>query len=71
MFIFQLTIRCFSALSMLRPWKGCFASATMSAFLAMNIIPKLEKALQEMIYDPTKNHVRFVLVCISQISSFY
>ncbi|KAK6103807.1 GC-rich sequence DNA-binding factor-like family protein [Brugia pahangi] len=45
-----------SALSMLRPWKGCFASATMSAFLAMNIIPKLEKALQEMIYDPTKNH---------------
>ncbi|MCP9262121.1 hypothetical protein DINM_005413 [Dirofilaria immitis] len=45
-----------SALSMLRPWKGCFASATMSAFLAMNIIPKLEKGLQEMIYDPTKNH---------------
>ncbi|VDK30165.1 unnamed protein product [Gongylonema pulchrum] len=45
-----------SALSMLRPWKGCFAAATMSAFLSMNIIPKLEKALQEMIYDPTKNH---------------
>uniref|UniRef100_A0A2K6VEC1 G-patch domain-containing protein n=1 Tax=Onchocerca volvulus TaxID=6282 RepID=A0A2K6VEC1_ONCVO len=45
-----------SALSMLRPWKGCFASATMSAFLAMNITPKLEKALQEMVYDPTKNH---------------
>ncbi|VDK67133.1 unnamed protein product [Litomosoides sigmodontis] len=45
-----------SALSMLRPWKGCFAPATMSAFLAMNIIPKLEKALEEMIYDPTKNH---------------
>lgn len=45
-----------SALSMLRPWKSCFAPATMSAFLAMNIIPKLEKALQGMIYDPTKNH---------------
>lgn len=29
----------------------------MSAFLAQNIVPKLDKALREMIYDPTKNQV--------------
>uniref|UniRef100_A0A915CKK8 G-patch domain-containing protein n=4 Tax=Parascaris univalens TaxID=6257 RepID=A0A915CKK8_PARUN len=44
-----------SAVLMLRPWKGVFAAATMSAFLAQNITPKLEKALKEMNYDPTKN----------------
>ncbi|KHN87809.1 Septin and tuftelin-interacting protein 1 -like protein [Toxocara canis] len=44
-----------SALSMLRPWKGVFAAATMSAFLAQNVTPKLERALREMDYDPTKN----------------
>ncbi|VDK46318.1 unnamed protein product [Anisakis simplex] len=44
-----------SALSMLRPWKGVFAAATMSAFLSQNITPKLEKALREMDFDPTKN----------------
>ncbi|VDN06589.1 unnamed protein product, partial [Thelazia callipaeda] len=48
-----------SALSMLRPWKGCFGSSTMSAFLAINIVPKLERALQDMIYDPSKNQVLY------------
>ncbi|VDD90514.1 unnamed protein product [Enterobius vermicularis] len=45
----------YSAISILRPWKQCFEPATMSAFLAMNIVPKLEKALWDMDYDPTKN----------------
>uniref|UniRef100_A0A0N5AM51 G-patch domain-containing protein n=1 Tax=Syphacia muris TaxID=451379 RepID=A0A0N5AM51_9BILA len=45
----------YSAISILRPWKQCFEPATMSAFLAMNIVPKLEKALWDMEYDPTKN----------------
>ncbi|CAJ0963264.1 unnamed protein product, partial [Mesorhabditis belari] len=43
------------ALVMLRPWKGVWTQATMSAFCSTNIIPALDKCLANVNLDPTTN----------------
>lgn len=45
----------FSAIESIRPWKDVFTSGTMQAFIGMNIIPKLEKALQTIDLNTTEN----------------
>ncbi|CAB3360945.1 Hypothetical predicted protein [Cloeon dipterum] len=41
-----------SALLMLRPWKKVFPQGDMDAFLVTNILPKLQKAMQELVINP-------------------
>ncbi|VDM53642.1 unnamed protein product [Angiostrongylus costaricensis] len=44
-----------SAMAILKPWCGVWAPATMSAFLAQNVVPKLEKCLDTMNLNPREN----------------
>ncbi|KJH43692.1 g-patch domain protein [Dictyocaulus viviparus] len=44
-----------SAMAILKPWRGVWAPATMSAFLAQNVVPKLEKCLDTMNLNPREN----------------
>ncbi|CAG2173962.1 unnamed protein product, partial [Oppiella nova] len=41
-----------SAKLILEPWKGVFSAGAMEAFLNINIVPKLEIALQSLIINP-------------------
>ena len=41
-----------SAKLILEPWKGVFSAGAMEAFLNINIVPKLELALQTLIINP-------------------
>jgi len=43
-----------SALQMLMPWRGAFAPGVMQTFLGMNIVPKLERALQAITLQTTE-----------------
>jgi len=43
-----------SAFESIRPWKDVFSAGTMSAFLGMNIVPKLERALQSIDINTTE-----------------
>ncbi|RCN29795.1 g-patch domain protein [Ancylostoma caninum] len=44
-----------SAMAILKPWCGVWTPATMSAFLAQNVVPKLEKCLDTMNLNPREN----------------
>uniref|UniRef100_A0A7E4V146 G-patch domain-containing protein n=1 Tax=Panagrellus redivivus TaxID=6233 RepID=A0A7E4V146_PANRE len=44
-----------SAYAVLAPWKNVFTHSSMSSFLNMNIVPKLERALMEMNMNPIEN----------------
>ncbi|PIO65531.1 g-patch domain protein [Teladorsagia circumcincta] len=44
-----------SAMAILKPWCGVWTAATMSAFLAQNVVPKLEKCLDTMNLNPREN----------------
>ena len=54
-----------SAIAVMKPWNGVFTKPTMSSFLAMNIIPKLEQALASMNMNPLENMVSFLKLFIS------
>ncbi|WKX93617.1 hypothetical protein Q1695_011129 [Nippostrongylus brasiliensis] len=44
-----------SAMAILKPWCGVWTPATMSSFLAQNVVPKLEKCLDTMNLNPREN----------------
>ncbi|KHJ84034.1 hypothetical protein OESDEN_16256, partial [Oesophagostomum dentatum] len=44
-----------SAMAILKPWCGVWTPATMSAFLAQNVVPKLEQCLDTMNLNPREN----------------
>ncbi|VDO28032.1 unnamed protein product [Haemonchus placei] len=51
----QKLAKALRAMAILKPWCGVWTPATMSAFLAQNVVPKLEKCLDTMNLNPREN----------------
>ncbi|KAI1709720.1 GC-rich sequence DNA-binding factor-like protein domain-containing protein [Ditylenchus destructor] len=71
-----------SAIASIRPWKDAFVSGSMHSFLAMNIVPKLERALQTMNINTTAEFeyielfdwmemIHVDVICQMMIKSFF